>query len=93
MGYLIVKIVVDIVIGLNLFEIKNLVMQIIYVVFELVLDYVVVKIFWFVFDKFLMVDVYLGIQMKVMGEVMVIGLILEEVMFKVIVLFEIDFKI
>lgn len=51
-GYLIVKFVVKIVVGLILDEVRNLVIGIIFVYFELILDYVVVKILCFVFDKF-----------------------------------------
>lgn len=51
-GYFIVKLAVKIVVGLILDEMKNLVIGIIYVEFELVLDYVVFKIFCWFFDKF-----------------------------------------
>lgn len=60
-GYLIVKLVVKIVVGLILDEMMNLVIGKIYVCFELVLDYIVFKIFCWLFDKFELVNCKLGI--------------------------------
>lgn len=52
MGYFIVKLVVKIVVGLILDEMFNFIIGILYVVFELILDYVIFKILCFLFDKF-----------------------------------------
>lgn len=57
--------------------------------FEFMFDYVVVKILCWFFDKFVWVDCCLGIQMKVIGEVMVLGCIIEEFLFKVVCFLEI----
>lgn len=59
-GYLIVKLVVKIVFGLILDEMKNFVIGMIFVEFEFVLDYVVVKIFCWLFDKFENGEWFLG---------------------------------
>lgn len=60
-GYLIVKLVVKIVVGLILDEVINFIIKMIYVMFEFVLDYVVVKMLRFFFDKFESGDRKLGI--------------------------------
>lgn len=52
---------VKIVVGMILDEIINFVMKLFYVCFELVIDYVVIKILRFLFDKFGDGDRYLGI--------------------------------
>lgn len=72
-GYFIVKIVVKFVIGYILDEFKNQIIKIIFVYFELMFDYVIVKMLCWNFDKFQGVDYELGLQMKLVGEVMFIG--------------------
>lgn len=84
-GFLIVKIVVKLVVGYIFDELQNdIIGGCILVLFELVIDYVVIKILCFVFEKFLKVDVCLIIQMKLVGEVMVIGWIFQELVQKVL---------
>lgn len=68
---------------------KNFVIGMIFVEFEFVLDYVVVKIFCWLFDKFENGEWFLGMQMKVIGEVMVIGWNIEEFLLKVVCFLEI----
>lgn len=84
-GFLIVKVVVKLVVGYILDELKNeIIGGLILVLFELFIDYVVIKILCFVFEKFLVVDVCLIIQMKLVGEVMVMGCIFQELVQKVL---------
>lgn len=64
--------VVKFVVGYMFDELKNLLIGFIYVSFELVFDYVIVKFLCWLFDKFKYVDCMFGMKMKVMGEVMVI---------------------
>lgn len=73
MGFLIVKFVVKLVFGYCFDEILNDIIGVIFVSFEFMFDYVVVKVLCFVFEKFLVVDVMLIMIMKLVGEVMVIG--------------------
>lgn len=82
-GYLIVKIVVKFVIGYMFDELKNQIIKIIFVYFEFMFDYVIVKMFCWNFFKFLGVDYELGLQMKLVGEVMGIGCNFLEVLQKV----------
>lgn len=72
-GYPIAKITTKIAIGYNLHEIKNSVTQKTYAAFEPALDYVVVKIPKWPFDKFATGDRILGTKMKATGEIMAIG--------------------
>lgn len=76
-GYPIAKIAAKIAVGLNLSEITNPVTQTTIAAFEPALDYVVVKLPRFPFDKFGRADRHLGTQMKATGEVMGIGLTLK----------------
>ncbi|MDA8194779.1 MAG: carbamoyl-phosphate synthase large subunit [Thermaerobacter sp.] len=71
-GYPIARIVAKIGIGLTLPEIPNPVTQSTQAAFEPALDYVVVKIPRWPFDKFPAADRHLGTQMKATGEVMAI---------------------
>jgi carbamoyl-phosphate synthase large subunit len=71
-GYPIAKVSAKIAIGLTLDEIKNPVTGTTYAAFEPALDYVVVKIPRFPFDKFPGASRILGTQMKATGEVMAI---------------------
>ncbi len=71
-GYPIARIAAKIAIGLRLDEIANPVTEKTTAAFEPALDYVVVKIPRWPFDKFEQADRYLGTQMKATGEVMAI---------------------
>ncbi|BAP84608.1 carbamoyl-phosphate synthase large subunit [Paucilactobacillus hokkaidonensis JCM 18461] len=89
-GYPIAKIAAKIAVGLNLTEITNPVTKTTMAAFEPALDYVVVKIPRFPFDKFNTADRTLGTQMKATGEVMGIGLTIEEALIKAIQSLEIN---
>lgn len=69
-GYPIAKVAAKIALGYNLDEIKNAVTGKTYASFEPALDYVVVKIPKWPFDKFIMAKRALTTQMKATGEVM-----------------------
>ncbi len=71
-GYPIAKIAAKIALGYHLDELKNEVTKKTYASFEPTLDYVVVKLPRFAFDKFNLADRKLGTQMKAIGEVMAI---------------------
>jgi carbamoyl-phosphate synthase large subunit len=72
-GYPIAKIAAKLAIGYNLDELKNAITGTTTAYFEPALDYVVVKIPRWNFDKFHGADRSLGLQMKSVGEVMAIG--------------------
>ena len=72
-GYPIAKVAAKIAIGYTLDEIKNAVTGKTYACFEPALDYVVVKLPKWPFDKFVYAKRTLGTQMKATGEVMAIG--------------------
>jgi len=72
-GYPIAKIAAKLAIGYNLDELKNAITGTTTAYFEPALDYVVVKIPRWNFDKFQGADRKLGLQMKSVGEVMGIG--------------------
>ena len=72
-GYPIAKVASKIAIGYGLDEIKNAVTGKTYACFEPTLDYVVVKIPKWPFDKFVKAKRTLGTQMKATGEVMAIS--------------------
>ncbi|NLD49981.1 MAG: carbamoyl-phosphate synthase large subunit [Clostridiaceae bacterium] len=72
-GYPIAKVASKIAIGYGLDEIKNAVTGKTYACFEPTLDYVVVKIPKWPFDKFVKAKKTLGTQMKATGEVMAIS--------------------
>ena len=72
-GYPIAKIASKLAIGYTLDELKNPVTKTTSAYFEPALDYVIVKIPRFNFDKFKGADTTLGLQMKSVGEVMGIG--------------------
>jgi carbamoyl-phosphate synthase large subunit len=72
-GYPIAKIAAKLAIGFNLDELKNQITQSTSAYFEPALDYVIVKIPRFNFDKFKGANDTLGFQMKSVGEVMGIG--------------------
>ncbi|WP_390893647.1 carbamoyl-phosphate synthase large subunit [Methanococcus aeolicus] len=81
-GYSIAKIAAKIAIGKTLNEIKNDITAETTAAFEPTLDYVIVKIPRWPFDKFKTVDKHLGTSMKSTGEVMAIGRTLEEALQK-----------
>jgi carbamoyl-phosphate synthase large subunit len=72
-GYPIAKIAAKLAIGYNLDELKNAITKTTSAYFEPALDYVIVKIPRWNFDKFKGADRSLGLQMKSVGEVMGIG--------------------
>ncbi len=72
-GYPIAKVATKIALGYTLDEIKNDVTGKTYACFEPTLDYVVVKLPKWPFDKFLYAKRNLGTRMKATGEVMAIG--------------------
>jgi carbamoyl-phosphate synthase large subunit len=72
-GYPIAKIAAKLAIGYRLDELKNQITQTTSAFFEPTLDYVIVKIPRWNFDKFKGANDVLGLQMKSVGEVMAIG--------------------
>ena len=72
-GYPIAKVAAKLAIGYNLDELKNQITKTTSAFFEPSLDYVIVKIPRWNFDKFEGADRSLGLQMKSVGEVMGIG--------------------
>jgi carbamoyl-phosphate synthase large subunit len=72
-GYPIAKVAAKLAIGYNLDELKNQITKTTSAFFEPSLDYVIVKIPRWNFEKFKGCDETLGIQMKSVGEVMAIG--------------------
>ena len=72
-GYPIAKIAAKLAIGYNLDELQNQITKTTSAYFEPALDYVIVKIPRWNFDKFPGADKTLGLQMKSVGEVMGIG--------------------
>ncbi|KKX49794.1 carbamoyl-phosphate synthase large subunit [Sphingobacterium sp. IITKGP-BTPF85] len=72
-GYPIAKIAAKLAIGYTLNELKNQITQTTSAFFEPALDYVIVKMPRWNFDKFKGADDTLGLQMKSVGEVMSIG--------------------
>jgi carbamoyl-phosphate synthase large subunit len=72
-GYPIAKVAAKLAIGYNLDEIKNAITKTTSAYFEPALDYVIIKIPRWNFDKFHGADRKLGLQMKSVGEAMGIG--------------------
>ncbi|MDO3626560.1 carbamoyl-phosphate synthase large subunit [Mucilaginibacter sp. BT774] len=72
-GYPIAKIAAKLAIGYNLDEIENQITKTTSAYFEPTLDYVIVKVPRWNFDKFKGANKQLGLQMKSVGEVMAIG--------------------
>jgi len=81
-GYPIAKVATKIAVGYTLDEIKNAVTGKTYACFEPTLDYVVLKIPRWPFDKFSQADRTLGTQMKATGEVMAIDRTFEAALMK-----------
>lgn len=90
-GYPIARVATKIAVGYTLDEIVNDITGKTYAASEPVLDYVVVKIPRWPFDKFRTVDRHLGTQMKSTGEIMSIGRTFEEALLKGIRSLEIGF--
>ena len=72
-GFPIARIGAKLAVGYRLDEIPNAITEVTPSCFEPVLDYIVVKIPRFAFEKFPTADPTLGVQMKAVGEVMAIG--------------------
>jgi len=89
-GYPIAKIAAKIAIGYTLDELKNQITQTTSAYFEPALDYVIVKIPRWNFDKFKGANDTLGLQMKSVGEVMAIGRSFNEALQKACVSLEND---
>jgi carbamoyl-phosphate synthase large subunit len=89
-GYPIARVSAKIAMGLRLDEIPNTVTGKTYASFEPTLDYVIMKIPRWPFDKFITADMRIGTQMKSTGEVMAIGRNVEESLQKAIRSLEID---
>ena len=81
-GYPIAKIASKLAIGYTLDELNNQITKTTSACFEPTLDYVVVKIPRWNFDKFKGSDIELGLQMKSVGEVMSIGRSFQEALQK-----------
>ncbi|MCZ4409348.1 carbamoyl-phosphate synthase large subunit [Cryomorphaceae bacterium 1068] len=81
-GYPIAKIAAKLAIGYHLDELKNQITKTTSAFFEPTLDYVIVKIPRWNFDKFKGSDRELGLQMKAVGEVMGIGRSFQEALQK-----------
>ncbi|MGB0256207.1 MAG: carbamoyl-phosphate synthase large subunit [Flavobacteriaceae bacterium] len=81
-GYPIAKVAAKLAIGYSLDELNNQITQSTSALFEPTLDYVIVKIPRWNFDKFEGSDRTLGLQMKAVGEVMGIGRSFQEALHK-----------
>ncbi|MCH8028779.1 MAG: carbamoyl-phosphate synthase large subunit [Candidatus Dadabacteria bacterium] len=89
-GFPIAKIAAKLAVGYNLDEIPNDITRYTLASFEPTIDYVVVKIPRFAFEKFPQTDPYLTTQMKSVGEVMSIGRTFKESFQKALRSLEID---
>ena len=83
-GYPIARVAAKIALGKTLDEIPNAITKNTFASFEPALDYVVVKIPRWPFDKFRDADPVIGVQMKSTGEVMAIGRTIEEALQKAV---------
>ncbi|MBC6401673.1 MAG: carbamoyl-phosphate synthase large subunit [Ekhidna sp.] len=81
-GYPIAKIAAKLAIGYNLDELKNQITKTTSALFEPAIDYVIVKVPRWNFDKFKGSDKMLGLQMKSVGEAMGIGRTFQEALQK-----------
>ena len=81
-GYPIARVATKIAVGYSLDEIPNKITGNTFAAFEPTIDYIVVKIPRWPFDKFRTVDRHLGTQMKSTGEMMSIGRTFEEALLK-----------
>jgi carbamoyl-phosphate synthase large subunit len=89
-GYPIARVAAKIAVGQTLDEIRNVITGKTCAAFEPSIDYVVMKIPRWPFDKFRTVDRKLGTQMKSTGEVMAIGRNIQEALLKAVRSLEID---
>jgi carbamoyl-phosphate synthase large subunit len=89
-GYPIARVAAKIAVGLKLDEIPNSITGKTYASFEPSLDYVIMKIPRWPFDKFITANKLIGTQMKSTGEVMAIGRNVEESLLKAVRSLEID---
>ncbi len=89
-GFPIAKLAALLAVGYTLDEIKNDITGTTPASFEPALDYVVVKVPRFAFDKFPAAERVLGPQMKSVGEVMAIGRTFEEALMKALRSLEVD---
>jgi carbamoyl-phosphate synthase large subunit len=89
-GYPIARVAAKIAVGLKLDEIPNTITGKTYASFEPTLDYVIMKIPRWPFDKFITANKLIGTQMKSTGEVMAIGRNVEESLLKAVRSLEID---
>jgi carbamoyl-phosphate synthase large subunit len=83
-GFPIAKIAAKLAVGYTLDEIPNDITRVSVSAFEPTLDYVVVKIPRWAFEKFRQADPVLGVQMKSVGEVMAIGRTFREALQKAV---------
>lgn len=83
-GFPIARVTAKLALGYKLYEVKNAITQITPASFEPSLDYIVVKIPRWPFDKFPYLNRKIGTQMKSTGEVMAIGRTFEEALQKAI---------
>ena len=83
-GYPIAKVATKIAVGYALDEIENKVTGKTFAFFEPAIDYIVTKLPRFPFDKFVNAEKTLGTQMKATGEVMSMGLTIEESLIKAV---------
>ena len=83
-GYPIAKVTAKIALGYTLDEIRNDVTGTTYACFEPAIDYIVVKLPKWPFDKFVKASRLLGTQMKATGEAMAIGQSVEEALMKAV---------
>lgn len=81
-GYPIARVAAKIALGLRLDEIENAITRKTMAAFEPAIDYVVVKVPRWPFDKFRFADRRVGTQMKSTGETMALGRSFEEAMLK-----------
>ncbi len=91
-AYPIARVASKIAVGLRLDEIPNRVTGKTPASFEPTLDYVVIKVPRWPFDKFRTADPHIGTQMKSTGEVMAIGRSVEEALLKAVASLDIDLK-
>jgi carbamoyl-phosphate synthase large subunit len=91
-AYPIARVAAKIAVGLRLDEILNRVTGKTPASFEPTLDYCVIKIPRWPFDKFRTADPHIGTQMKSTGEVMAIGRTVEEALLKAVSSLDIDLK-
>ena len=83
-GFPIAWVATKLALGYRLWELPNAITRITRAAFEPVLDYVVVKMPRFTFEKFPQADQVLGTQMKSVGEVMAIGRSFQEALQKAV---------